>query len=166
MLFRSGFDEDEQAAYLDEDDNTKFNKNKIKADAKPRADVEEETKKKLKVIVALWEEQTKINKAIKTVKLGLVEKTEEAIKNLTDEQVAEFLDSKWVIPVCIGIEKMMRDTLAELERKISALAAKYETSYSDINASLGEAEAALSALAKELTGDEWTLKGLNELLNA
>ena len=159
---RDSFDEDEQAAYLDEDDNAKFNKNKIKADAKPRADVEPETKEKLVAIKSLWDEQSSINKAIKAIKLDLAKQTEETIKNLTDEQVAEFLDSKWVLPVCIGIEKMMRDTLAELKRKISALAAKYETSYNDINASLNKAETALSALAKELTGDEWALKGLNE----
>lgn len=163
---RDSFDEDEQVAYLDEDDNTKFNKNKIKADAKPRADVEEKTKKKLKAIVALWDEQSKINKAIKTVKLGLVEKTEKAINNLTDEEVADFLDTKWVIPVCLGIERIMKETLSALERKLTALAAKYEVSYSEINASLTEAEDALSTLVGQLTGDEWTLKGLNELLNA
>jgi type I restriction enzyme M protein len=150
---------------LDEDDNTKLNKNKIKADAKPRADVEPETKEKLVAIVALWDEQSKLNKGIKAAKLELAKLTEEAINNLTDEEVADFLDTKWVIPVCLGIERIMKDTLDALERKLTALAAKYEVSYSEINASLTEAEDALSTLVGQLTGDEWTLKGLNELLN-
>ena len=163
---RDELNEEEQAVYLDEDDNTKLNKKKIQADAKPRADVEPETKEKLQAIVALWDEQTKLNKGVKAAKIELAKLTEEKINSLTDEEVEDFLDRKWVIPVCIGIESIMRDTLAALERKLVALAAKYEVSYSEINKSLTKAEDVLSALVGQLTGDEWTLKGLNELLNS
>jgi type I restriction enzyme M protein len=163
---RDEFNEEEQAVYLDEDDNTKLNKKKIQADAKSRADVESETKEKLQSIVALWDEQKKLIKDVKAAKIELAKLTEEKINNLTDEEVEDFLDRKWVIPVCIGIENVMRDTLAALERKLVALAAKYEVSYNEINTSLTEAEDGLAKLVSQLTGDEWALKGLNELLNS
>lgn len=163
---RDEFNEEEQAVYLDEDDNTKLNKKKIQADAKSRADVESETKEKLQSIVALWDEQKKLIKDVKAAKIELAKLTEEKINNLTDEEVEDFLDRKWVIPICIGIENVMRDTLAALERKLVALAAKYEVSYNEINTSLTEAEEGLANLVSQLTGDEWALKGLNELLNS
>ena len=163
---RDKLSEEEQAVYLDEDDNTKLNKNKIKADAKPRIDVESETKEKLKAFVALWDEQTKLNKSVKESKIKLLQLTENAIKNLTDEEINLYLDSKWVIPIYEGIQKVLEETVSTLESKLIALTTKYETSYNDINTSLCEAEETLSALAKELNGDKWTIMGLKELFNA
>ena len=163
---REELNEEEQATYLDEDDNTKLNKNKIKADAKPRADVEPETKEKLKVFVALWEEQTKLNKGVKEAKIKTLQLTEDAIKNLTDEEINFFLYAKWIIPICDGIEQVMRDTICTLERKLKVLSTKYERSYNEINRLLGETENAMLELVKDLTGDEWTIKGLRELVNA
>lgn len=163
---RDELNEEEQATYLDEDDNTKVNKNKIKDDAKPSAEIEPETKEKLKSFVALWEEQKKLNKAVKEAKVELLQITEDAINNLTDEEVCTLLDAKWVRPVCAGIEQVLRDSLSSLERKLQTLASKYKRSYSDINTSLTEAEESLSELIDNLTGDEWAIKGLIELLKA
>lgn len=59
------FTPEEAETYLDSEKDNAFDKKQIKADAKPKADVEPETKTKLQQIVKLWEEQTKVNKQIK-----------------------------------------------------------------------------------------------------
>ena len=59
------------------------------------------------------------------------------------------------VTYCIG---KLAQVLAELEKRITALARKYATSYNDLSEQLATAQAELSALVAELTGDEFALK--------
>ena len=158
------FSEEETEAYLDSEKDNAFNKFAIKADAKPKADVEPETKEKLKKIVALWDEQTKKNKQIKTDRQALVDKTIEAIQSLTDGDVAKFLHLKWVAPVCYGITDCLHSELEALEASVLALSKKYAVSYQQINHDMASANEKLSELVAQLTGDEFAINGLKELM--
>ena len=160
------FTDEENQEYMEGDDNPKLDKAKIKKDAKAKGDdIELDTKEKLKKFVALWDEQSKLNKAIKEEKIALIDKTKEAIENLTDEEIELFLHMKWIDPVCEGINGTLSAVLAELEKRITTLAKKYATSYSDLTEQLATAQSELSALVAELTGDEFALKGLQQLNN-
>ena len=65
----NNFTEEETTVYLEDGDSPKLNKKKITSDAKTKGDsIEPETKAKLKEIVALWDKQSKTNKAIKVAK--------------------------------------------------------------------------------------------------
>lgn len=159
-----GLTEEEQQEYMEGDDAPKLDKAKIKKDAKAKGDdIDPETKAKLKRFVAVWDEQSKLSKAIKEERQALVDKTKETIENLTDEEVEQFLHEKWIDPVCEGINGTLAAVLAELEKRITALARKYATSYNDLTEQLATAQAELSALVADLTGDEFALKGLQEL---
>ena len=159
-----GLTEEEQQEYMEGDDTPKLDKAKIKKDAKAKGDdIDPETKTKLKRFVAVWDEQSKLSKAIKEKRQALVDKTKEAIENLTDDEVEQFLHQKWIDPVCEGINGTLAAVLAELEKRITALARKYATSYNDLTEQLATAQAELSALVADLTGDEFALKGLQEL---
>lgn len=59
--------------------------------------MEAETKEKLKKIVKLWEEQKNKNKQIKEAKQALIDKTVEAIENLSDEEISLFLHKNGLI---------------------------------------------------------------------
>ena len=159
-----GLTEEEQQEYMEGDDTPKLDKAKIKKDAKAKGDdIDPETKAKLKRFVAVWDEQSKLSKAIKEKRQALVDKTKEAIENLTDDEVEQFLHQKWIDPVCEGINGTLAAVLSELEKRITALARKYATSYNDLTEQLATAQAELSALVADLTGDEFALKGLQEL---
>lgn len=161
---RESFTDEETETYLDSEKDNAFNKSAIKADAKPKADVEQETKAKLKRIIALWDEQTKTNKQMKTARQGLVDKTVEAIQNLTDEDVAKFLHLKWIEPVCSGICDTLNAVLAVLETSVLALSKKYAVSYQQINHDMSAANEKLSGLVGQLTGEEFAIEGLMELI--
>ncbi len=161
---RESFTEEETEAYCDSEKDNIFNKTPIKADAKPKADVEPETKAKLKKIVELWDEQTKTNKQIKTDKQALVDKTIDAIQNLSDEEVSKFLHLKWIVPVCEGINGTLLSVLESLEASVLALSKKYAVSYQQINRDLTSANEELTELVSQLTGDEFAIKGLTELI--
>ena len=160
---RDSFTEDESQEYLDADDNTKMDKAKMKKDAKDKSDeVEAETKAKLKQMVALWDEQTKVNKAIKVAKIKLEADTVRAIQNLTDDEVKHFFHKKWIAPVQNGIIATASDVIETLVKQVETLSAKYAVSYNDLNTELVTAEEELSSLISDLTGDEYAIRGLNE----
>ena len=162
---RDSFNEDELETYCDSEKDNSPDKKKITADAKPKADVELDTKKKLKQMVALGDGQTKLGKQIKADKLALEEKTIQAIKQLTDEEIADFLHLKWIVPVCEGINGALTDVLSALENTTLALSQKYSVSYQQINDEIVKANDELSQLVSQLTGDEFDIKGLEALIN-
>lgn len=161
---RDSFNEEELETYCDSEKDNAFDKKKITADAKPKADVEAETKAKLKQIVSLWNEQTTSNKQIKADKLTLEEKTIKAIENLTDEEAAMLLHHKWIDPICEGIDNTLRSVLSALESEALALSEKYATSYKQINDDMVAANEELAGLVEQLTGDEFAIRGLKELV--
>lgn len=161
----NNFTEEEVAVYLEEGDNLKLNKKKITSDAKAKGDsIEPETKAKLKEIVALWDKQSKANKAIKVAKTELEEKTIEVIENLTNEEVDFFLHKKWIDPICQGISSTLTVVLSTFEKAIVALEAKYAESYNEIESKIATNQNQLTEMITQLTGDEFAIKGLNNLI--
>ena len=161
---RDGSSEDEQAAYLDEQDNTKLNKKAIKADAKKNdGSVDEETKKKLARIVELWDEQTKTRKDIRTKEDELVCMTADKIEHLTDAEVEMLLHEKWIELVCRGIDGTLTAVLSDIESSVNKLAKKYATSYRSLQQEEKTEQDALAALTDELTGDSYAVEGLRQL---
>ena len=164
---REGFSEEEFEAYLDSEKENTFDKKAITAGAKAKKDeVEAETKEKLKKIVKLWEEQKNKNKQIKEAKQALIDKTVEAIENLSDEEISLFLHKKWIDPIINGIDETLAEVLTAFENKIRSLGKKYAISYKQLNDDLEKSQKELSDLIGELTGDEFAILGLNnELIN-
>lgn len=160
-----GFTDEETQEYMEDDDNQKLDKAKIKKDAKSKGDeVEPETKEKLKRFVKLWDEQSKLNKAIKEERLALIDKTKAAIENLSDEEVEHFLHKKWIDPVMEGINGTLTSILGEMEKQITVLARKYAVPYNELGQRLTIVQKEFFDMVAELTGDEFALKGL-QLLN-
>ncbi|MCD8292030.1 MAG: type I restriction-modification system subunit M [Prevotella sp.] len=163
---RDGFTDEAQTAFLDEKDNTKFDKKAINAGAKIKGDeIETETKHKLKQIVAMWTEQKTLRKAIKDEEAALVDKTKSAIEALTDTEIEQYLHEKWIEPICVGIEKTLNSTLSELEKKVETLTKKYTMSVNSLDNQLVDSQSELAGLVDELSGDEWSIVGLKEFVN-
>ena len=161
---RDSFTEDENQEYLNEKEN--LDTSKIKKDAKAKGnDIESETKEKLKKLVALWDEKSKLDKALKAERKALEEKTVTKIQNLTDKEVEIFLGRKWITPVMDKILDNV-DNPSFIIDKVKALAQKYAVSYHDLNAQLVEAQDELSGLITQLEGDESSIEGLNALMNS
>ena len=160
---QEGLSDDEQQVYLDDD---KLNKKLIKADAKKKGDdIEPETREKLRRFVALWDEQTRVNREMKAERQALIDKTCQAIKSLTDEEVEHFLHQKWIDPVCQGIAELLPAELSALEKAVERLAKKYADSYVDINRQLAETQNELSGYIAKLDADAFSANAFNALIN-
>ena len=161
---RDNFTEDESQEYLNEKEN--LDTSKIKKDAKAKGDdIEPETKEKLKKLVALWDEKSKLDKALKVERKALEEKTIVEIQNLSNFYIEIYLGRKWITPV---MDKILADVYKAdfIIDKVKALAQKYAVSYHDLNSQLVEAQDELSGLITQLEGDESSIEGLNALMNS
>lgn len=155
--------EDTEKYFDAEKDNT-FLKNEIKADSKPKADIEDEIKEQLKTIVALWDEQSAKKKQIKEAKEQLEKKTIAAIEGFNMKDINRFLDLKWIAPITSAIAALPDAIIQSLADAITALGEKYAVTYNDIEKSIVTSEQNLAQLIDQLTGDEFAIAGLSNLI--
>ena len=107
-------------------------------------------------------EQKKLNKEVKTETAALHMKTKATIEELTDDQVNELLELKWITPLIDSLGKLPKTTLQQLTDKMQALAEKYSTTFADITNEIKEVSSLLSQQIDELTGNDFDMKGLEE----
>jgi type I restriction enzyme M protein len=111
----------------------------------------------------LLAEEKELKSQIKVETTALHLKTKDTIEKLRDEQVFELLELKWIVPVVSSIQNLPETIITKLSNKVQTLADKYAITYSDVAKEIKEAESTLSKLIGDLEGNEFDMKGLNEL---
>ena len=162
--------EDDKEAYSDlfNDDNTAFVNSEVSKMAKTlnktKAIYGEDTVEyQIKKVATLIENEKSLKKEIKVENEKLLAKTKQAIETLTDEQVLELLKEKWITPIITSLNKLPNEIVKELVSKISNLANKYSLTLVELESQIKESENSLSTLIDELEGNEYDMKGLEEL---
>lgn len=150
--------------YFDAEKDNAFLKKEITADSKPKADVDEDIKEQLKSIVTLWDEQSKAKKDVKKMLEELEKKTIQAIEALDMKDIQMFLELKWIVPITSAIEALPDAIVTKLADTITGLNEKYAVTYNDIEQGIEESEQNLATLISQLTGDEFAIKGLSNLI--
>ncbi|TPF85422.1 type I restriction-modification protein subunit M [Bifidobacterium sp. UTCIF-37] len=111
----------------------------------------------------LLDEERKIKKSVKDLRVALEDKTATVIRELDDTQVSDLLDAKWIDPLQCKLEALPVAVLDELVSKVTALDDKYATTYADVCGQIRIAESELGAMLDRLTGDEFDMAGIAEL---
>lgn len=150
--------------YFDAEKDNAFISKEITADSKPKADVEDDVKAQLKSIVALWDEKKAKNAQIKKDLVALEKKTIKTIEELDMRGINQFLELKWIIPITSAIEALPDAVIQKLADAITALNEKYAVTYNDIETGIAESEQNLATLIGQLTGDEFAISGLSNLI--
>jgi len=135
----------------------------IKADLKKNEilDPESYEAKILKVVDLLVEEKAlKAQIKTDTEKLHLI--TKKTIENLTDAQVYELLELKWITPLVNSLHELPEQIVCELAAKVQTLADKYATTYKEVVEQIHATEKSLTVLIENLTGSDFDLQGLAE----
>lgn len=102
--------------------------------------------------------KAELKKEIATIHL-LTKKT---IENLSDEQARELLELKWIAPLVTSLFQLPEKLISTLANEVSALAAKYATTYKEVVKRLDETQQTLSSMIDDLEGDELDMAGLEE----
>ncbi|KRU25026.1 SAM-dependent methyltransferase [Clostridium sporogenes] len=123
---------------------------------------EESFEEKLVRVSELMEEEKELKAQVKKEAEELHLLTKETIENLSDEQVLELLEIKWIKPIVSNISKLPDKIIKELVDKIEKLADKYAITYASVAEQISDGEKTLSSLIDDLTGDEFDMKGLSE----
>lgn len=111
---------------------------------------------------SLLDEEKELKAQVKKNAARLHLHTKDTIESLTDDQVYELLEVKWINPLLAALHKIPDGIIADLISRIRALADKYATTYAGVAGQIAETKSALSALIDELTGNEFDMKGLAE----
>lgn len=155
---------DDTDKYFDAEKDNAFVKKEITADSKPKSDVEDDVKTQLKIIVGLWDEQSAKKKQVAKEKLALEKKTIQTIEGLDMKGIQMFLELKWIVPIISSIEALPDAVVQNLSDAITCLNGKYAITYNDIEHGIVESENNLACLIDQLTGDEFAISGLSNLI--
>ncbi len=135
----------------------------LKAEVKDNGKFEDDSYEAIIIKVdRLITEQKKLNKEVKTESAALHMKTKATIEELTDDQVNDLLELKWISPLVVTLHNLPKTTLQQLTDKVQALAEKYSTTFADITEEIKQVSKTLSLQIDELTGNEFDMKGLEE----
>lgn len=147
-----------------EDIDTKKLKSKIseiKKSIKKGAEYDEDSYES--IILKIHDTSEKISKAKKkqkTIKSTLDNETAQKIRSLTDEEIYNLLIRKWIVPICDDINGISSALVSSLESQINLLVKKYDTTFTDLEAGVREAEVSLSSMLDALTGSDYDIRGL------
>lgn len=111
----------------------------------------------------LIDEDKTLNTAIKRDTAALHLKTKATIEGLSDDQVNELLDAKWIDPLNASLHRLPGDQVESLTGQLRALVEKYATTYADNAHAIQQTEGKLAGMIDALTGNEYDMKGLAEL---
>lgn len=111
----------------------------------------------------LLSEEKELKTQIKDDFAALHLKTKETIENLTDEQVYELLELKWIKPILNSIYSLPTSVINSLANKTQILAEKYNNTYTDISLQIDKTENTLSLMIEDLKGSELDINALNKL---
>lgn len=108
-------------------------------------------------------EEKGLKAAIKKDATSLHLKTKATIENLSDAQVNEMLERKWIAPFVEALHNLPDQQIDGLIRKLDSLVQKYQITYAENSREIEQTEIALAEMIGELDANEFDLKGLAEL---
>lgn len=114
-------------------------------------------------VTNLIEKEKSLKKGIKQDSEKLLAETKRAIENLTDNQALDLLKEKWINPLISSLKELPNHIIKDIISKVSNLSKKYSLTLIDLESQIKEAETSLVGMIDELVGDEYDMKGLNEL---
>ncbi|MNI28364.1 hypothetical protein D3C73_821380 [compost metagenome] len=111
----------------------------------------------------LIDEEKTLKKTVKDAATALHLKTKTTIEALTDEQVNNLLQLKWIAPLSTELAAMPNTVISQLTSQVQALADKYAVTYSQVANEIKTTEQELAEMMGEFTGNEFDMQGLAEL---
>lgn len=156
--------EDEKEKSFVNDDKTAFVWAEVKKAIKAQ-EVEPDIIVILKEVLANNDEEKKLKKSIKEQSASLHMETKKFIEELSDDQVMELLNDKWIVPMTDSLAGLPDSIISDFISKLDKLSRKYDTTFSEVEDQIVETEKELSSMIDQLTGNEFDMQGLTELKN-
>ncbi|MBQ0162453.1 MAG: type I restriction-modification system subunit M [Treponema sp.] len=152
---------------LGEDAEFSFSAKEIKAlKTKLANDAIDENADEIKVLLSEGEKLVSTLKVTKKscteCEVALYGKTEKAYSKLTEEQIVELLEIKWIKGLSENLKKQCDDVIDYLIESLEGLKKKYSITYESLQNEISQTKQTLNTLMDELTASEFDKKGLEE----
>ena len=135
----------------------------LKAEAAKNGTFADDTfEAKIIKVDALIVEEKDLKKQFKTETAQLHLKTKATIEALTDAQVQELLELKWISPMATSLNQLPTVLIQTLTTKVQTLTDKYATTYAHIAQEIQTTEGELASMIDKLTGNAFDMQGLAE----
>ena len=156
-------DEDVKAVLAKEDDETAYDTKKFKPAIK-NGDLDVDSTKSVKAMLAAMDEEKAARKQIKTISSSLEDKAIQKIQSLTDDEVKELLILKWIEPVIKDVNGVGTGVLNQFISAFVAMQKKYSDPLSDLSADIERTSAELKESLGMLTGSDADMEAVKMLL--
>lgn len=120
-------------------------------------DEQKKQKKKLN------DEAKAIRKEIAKLTKELEEKTIKKIEGLTESEINALLEEKWILPLCTSLNEMPGKVVDDFISSLTKMTKKYSETLESIGKEINQTQKELFELMDELTGNEFDMKGLENL---
>ncbi|MBO4395755.1 MAG: type I restriction-modification system subunit M, partial [Eubacterium sp.] len=87
----------------------------------------------------------------------------EVIEGLSDSDVNGLLLEKWTTPLISELMTLPNRLINELTTRLENIVGKYRTTFEDVEYEILKTERELSAMLGDLRGNEFDMKGIDEL---
>lgn len=111
----------------------------------------------------LINEEKDLKKQLKEAEAKLETESKKLIETLTDNEINELLELKWIVPIVEKINNMVDEVINHFTKKVESIATKYDTTLVHLEEEIKSTENELAIMIGDLTGDEYHIKGLKEL---
>lgn len=118
-------------------------------------------KEKLARVEKLMREEKELKAQIRKDAAALHALTKDTIERLSDEQVYQLLEKKWILSLTTNLDNLPGRIIDGLINKIQSLHDKYAVTYFEIENQIKETEDVLCSMIDELEGNEFDMKGLD-----
>ncbi|MBQ5906492.1 MAG: type I restriction-modification system subunit M [Treponema sp.] len=129
-------------------------------DGEEEIELTDEQKKQQK---KLNDDAKTIRKEIAKLTKELEEKTIKKIEGLTDSEINALLEEKWILPLCTSLNEMPGKVVDDFISSLTKMTEKYSETLSSIENKINQTQKELFELMDELTGNEFDMKGLENL---
>jgi type I restriction-modification system, M subunit len=157
--------EEERASEITNDAEDNFNKSAFNKFLKTADTSEGTLGSKIKKANKLVTEEKQIGKQIKELTSELDNTTISLIQNLTDEQIKNLLEKKWITPLMTSILTLSNNAIENLVSSVTSLHKKYDTSLLDLENEIQSTELELCESLAQLTGNDADMQGIAELIS-
>ena len=104
-----------------------------------------------------------IRKEIAKLTKELEEKTTKKIEGLTDSEINALLEEKWILPLCTSLNEMPSKVVDDFISSLTKMTGKYSETLFSIGNEINQTQKELFELMDELTGNDFDMKGLENL---
>lgn len=158
-------DKEELKDLLNDNNDSFINVNVIKKAKKISKEPQynKELDEKIIKISKLIEKEKKLKKELRIKEIELQKHSKEAIEKLSESEIKDILEIKWIEPILKNINKLIEELINIFCKNIEKLSKKYDCTLMSLEKDITSTGEELALLINNLVGDEFEMKGLNEL---